>query len=158
MTLDTGLVPEPRALDKSSDLRDQWRLLTLAATGAALLTSPVTFLWFHRQAGWAWYWALVAALGLVAVFRGVVDVGFRRVIPWPSLFGVEERRLKEEDVLARRRAWFWRRTVGVAFVLAQLITAVFLVQLVAGDHVTWPGTAGAIGHGLWSSATSRALW
>ena len=44
----------------------------------------------------------------VAAFRGLIDLVLRRFIPWPSLFGTDDSRLKEEDVVNRRRAWFWR--------------------------------------------------
>jgi hypothetical protein len=42
----------------------------------------------------------------VIAFRGLVDVVFRRFIPWPSLFGTDETRLREDDVLARRAGVF----------------------------------------------------
>ncbi|HEX6702659.1 MAG TPA: AAA family ATPase, partial [Gaiellaceae bacterium] len=158
MTIDTGLASEPRVLEASSELRNQWRMLTLAATATAIVTSPAVYLWFHRQVGWAWYWALVATLLAIAAFRGVVDVGFRRLIPWPSLFGIEDRRLKQEDVLARRRAWFWSRAARDAAIVAALITIVFVAQLAKGDSVTWPGTAGALWHGFWSALGSTTLW
>jgi ATP-dependent Zn protease len=158
MTIDTGLASGPRALEASSDLRAQWRMLTLVATGTAVLTSPAVYLWFHRETGWGWYWALLAAVASVAAFRGLVDVGLRRLIPWPSLFGVEDRRLKEEDVLARRRAWFWGRIAYVAAIVAAGITFIFLIQLAKGDSVTWLGTGGALWHGFWGSVGSRTLW
>lgn len=84
MTIDTGLASGPRALEASSDLRSQWRMLTLVATGTAVLTSPAVYLWFHRETGWAWYWALLAAVASVAAFRGLVDVGLRRLILLPA--------------------------------------------------------------------------
>src|SRR5881227_2130484 len=118
MTIDTGLASGPGGLEASSELRSQWRTLTLAATATAIVTSPVAYLWFHRQLGWSWHWALLATVGAVAAFRGVVEVGLRRVIPWPSLFGVDDRRLKEEDVLARRRAWFWSRVARTTVIVA----------------------------------------
>ena len=127
MTIDTGLASGPGGLEASSELRSQWRTLTLAATATALVTSPVAYLWFHRQVGWSWQWALLATVGAVAAFRGVVEVGLRRVIPWPSLFGVDDRRLKEEDVLARRRAWFWSRVARTTVIVAALVSIVFLL-------------------------------
>ena len=158
MTTDTSLASGPRGLEAASELRSQWRTLALAATGTAIVTSPAVFLWLHRQVGWAWYWSLAGTIGAVAAFRGLVDLGTRRVIPWPSLFGVDDRRLKEDDVVARRRAWFWGRTARAALIIAALISVVFLVQLVKGDAVTWPGTASAIWHGFWAALGSRALW
>jgi hypothetical protein len=40
----------------------------------------------------------------VIAFRGMVDLLIRRMIPWPSLFGTEDSRLREEDVVNRRRS------------------------------------------------------
>ena len=30
------------------------------------------------------------------------------MIPWPSLFGTDDARLREDDIVNRRRAWTWR--------------------------------------------------
>ena len=158
MTTDTSLASGPREFEAASELRSQWRTFTLAATASAIVTSPAVFLWLHRQVGWTWYWSLAGTVGAVAAFRGLVDVGSRRLIPWPSLFGVDDRRLKEDDVLARRRAWFWGRTARFAVIVAAVVSVVFVVQLVKGDAVTWPGTAGALWHGFWAAVGSRALW
>src|SRR5438128_8563085 len=106
-----GLRPSLTPGESSTALASQWRLLTRATTFVAVLTSPAAYLWFHQHVGWPWYWSLLAAAGLVLAFRGLVDLGLRRLIPWPSLFGIEDRQLKEEDVVARRRSWFWSRLV-----------------------------------------------
>jgi cell division protease FtsH len=98
----------------STELADQWRLLTRAATFVALLTSPALYLWLTSQQGHSWWAALLITLGTVVVLRGLMEVLFRRVIPWPSLFGLESAQLREEDVVARRRAWFWRFWFKVA--------------------------------------------
>src|SRR5688500_7819966 len=92
----------------STELADQWRRLTRAATAVALITSPALALYFHEYNGWSWLWSILAALAAVIVCRGFVDILFRRMIPWPSLFGADSEQLREEDVVARRRAWFWR--------------------------------------------------
>ena len=44
----------------------------------------------------------------VAAFRGLIDVVVRRLLPWPSMYGADDE-LAEEDVVARRRVWFWRK-------------------------------------------------
>jgi len=44
MTIDTGLASGSGGLEASSELRNQWRTLTLAATATALVTSPVAYL------------------------------------------------------------------------------------------------------------------
>jgi cell division protease FtsH len=105
-TLEHGALAPARPA--SAQLADQWRLLTRAATAVALLTSPALALYFHEYNGWSWTWSVVAALGLVIASRGILDLAFRRAIPWPSLFGSDSEQLREEDVVARRRAWFWR--------------------------------------------------
>ena len=40
-------------------------------------------------------------------FRGLVEVIVRRLIPTPALYGADES-LKGDDIVARRRYWFWR--------------------------------------------------
>ena len=94
--------------ESSAELASQWRRLTRAATAVALITAPAVVVWLNQTEGWSWFWSIVAALGLVICFRGVVDILFHRLIPRPSLFGLESRQLREEDVVARRRVWFWR--------------------------------------------------
>src|SRR6187397_3358637 len=92
----------------ASELANQWRRLTRAATIVALVTAPALVVWFNQTQGWAWYWSILAALLVVVCFRGVFDLIFHRFIPRPSLFGLESQQLREEDVVARRRVWFWR--------------------------------------------------
>jgi ATP-dependent Zn protease len=108
------------AAGASDALRDQWRGLTRVATGVALLTSPAVFVWFHRQQDWSVGWSLLATAGAVIAFRGLIDIGFRRFIPWPSLFGTDDARVREEDVVARRRAWFWSSLFRWGIVLGVL--------------------------------------
>jgi cell division protease FtsH len=122
-----------------NELALQWRRLTWAATFVALLTGPAVALYLHQYLGWSWLSSIVGALGLVIVSRGLLDILFRRVIPWPSLFGSDSEQLREEDVVARRRAWFWRfwlKTgifVGTLIVLGYLLippgTGALLVQI-----------------------------
>ena len=105
----------------STELASQWRRLTRAATAVALLTAPALVVWFNQTQGWAWYWSILAALLVVVCFRGVVDLVFHRMIPRPSLFGLESQQLREEDVVARRRVWFWRFWLKVAIVVAIVV-------------------------------------
>ncbi len=60
-TAEPTLRPTPLATDQapSTELADQWRMLTRAATIVALLTSPALYIWFKEYNGWAWYWALL---------------------------------------------------------------------------------------------------
>ncbi len=92
----------------SHELARDWRRLTRAATAVAVLTSPALFVWFTQQNGWSWWVSLLATVAVVVVFRGFSDLVFHRIIPWPSLFGTESTLLREEDIVGRRRAWFWR--------------------------------------------------
>jgi cell division protease FtsH len=94
--------------ESSAELASQWRRLTRAATGVALLTAPAVVVWLNQTEGWSWFWSILAALLLVVTFRGFFDLVIHRLIPRPSLFGLESPQLREEDVVARRRVWFWR--------------------------------------------------
>src|SRR6187402_3128482 len=102
--------------DLATELASQWRRLTRAATAVALITAPALVVWFNQTQSWAWYWSILAALLVVVCFRGVFDLIFHRFIPRPSLFGLESQQLREEDVVARRRVWFWRFWLKVAIV------------------------------------------
>ena len=95
----------------TEQLAAEWRRLTRVATVVAVLTAPAAFVWLHQVQGWSVGWSLLGTFLEVIAFRGLVDVVLRRFIPWPSLFGAEEA-LREEDVVARRRVWFWRRWFG----------------------------------------------
>ena len=87
---------------------------------------PALYLWFTQGEGWDWWIALLAALGVVIVVRGIVDVVLHRFLPWPSLFGLDNPALREEDVVARRRAWFWRFWLKLAFVIVIIAIPVVL--------------------------------
>ena len=128
--------------EASKALASQWRRLIRAATLIAVLTSPIPFLWLYVQRDWPLGWALVVTFLLVIAYRGLLDVVLRRLIPWPSLFGQDEEQLREEDVVNRRRAWYWSRKWHIAYLIALFITIVFVIQLLipGGDH-TWWGTA-----------------
>jgi ATP-dependent Zn protease len=105
----------------SKELAGQWRRLTRAATLVALLTAPAVVVWLNQTEGWSWLWSILAALFLVVCFRGLVDLVFHRLIPRPSLFGLESPQLREEDVVARRRVWFWRFWVKAAIWITVIV-------------------------------------
>jgi ATP-dependent Zn protease len=107
----------------ANELATQWRRLTRAATLVALVTAPALVVWFNQSQGWSWFWSSLAALGVVITFRGVFDLLFHRLIPRPSLFGLESQQLREEDVVARRRVWFWRFWMKV--LIAAIVVGVF---------------------------------
>ncbi|HEY7206703.1 MAG TPA: AAA family ATPase [Gaiellaceae bacterium] len=107
----TADVAAPRGLgitEESVALAAQLRRLARVATAVALLTSPALILWFDRVQDWPLWASILGGLGGAIAFRGLIDIFIRRLIPWPSLFGVQSEREKEEDVTNRRRAWFWR--------------------------------------------------
>jgi hypothetical protein len=88
-------------------LAGEWRRLRRAATAVALFTSPMFFVVLYDKLDLSLPGALLVTAGCVIAFRGLVDVLARRVLPWPSMYGVD-RKVAEEDVVARRRTWFWR--------------------------------------------------
>ena len=90
---------------------------------------PVLFVWFHNQIGWGIGWSLLATFLCVIVFRGIVDVAVRRFIPWPTLFGQETDALEEDDVVNRRRVWYWRKKLRLAVWIGAIITIIWVVRL-----------------------------
>ncbi len=117
-------------------LAAQWRVFARFATGVALLTAPAFFLILYRGLGWSAVGALVvSALGVFA-FRGLLDLVSRALIPYPSLFG-DDGRLREADIVSRRRAWFWRSwfrriwIIGIVYLFIALIG--FVVNAARGN-------------------------
>ena len=134
--------------EASKVLASQWRRLIRAATLIAILTSPIPFLWLYVQRDWPLGWAIVVTFLLVIAYRGLLDIVLRRLIPWPSLFGSDEQQLRDEDVVNRRRAWYWQRKWHLAYLIALFITIIFVIQLlVPGGDETWWGTAVGIVEG-----------
>ena len=146
-----GAGPESRA--PSTELADQWRLLTRAATVVAVLTSPALFVWFREYNDWSTLQAAAGTAAVVIVFRGVADLLFRRTIPWPSLFGHDSKKLREEDVVARRRVWFWRFWTRIALWVSILLTIVWLFR-----GGSWLGTFGWFFDRLGFLASQPQLW
>jgi ATP-dependent Zn protease len=114
------------------------------ATAVAVFTSPMFFVVLYDRLGLPLGLALLATVGSVIAFRGLVDVVSRRVLPWPSMYGVA-REVAEEDVVARRRTWFWRAIYRKVFFLGVLIFAIGGIIALAGHH-SWIGGVGAIFH------------
>jgi len=152
----TGSLTESHAI-----LSRELRRLTRVATVVALLASPSVYYWFHHHNGTVWWKALILTFVVCVAFRGVVDILIRRVIPWPSLFGTDDARLREEDVVNRRRAWTWRFYLRVAKWFFIVISFLFVIKwLKAADRssVTWWGTAGSILHTIGKLGSSQAFW
>jgi ATP-dependent Zn protease len=142
------------AAEQQRELSDQWRLLRRLATGVAILTSPAVFIWLYKQQGWSAGWALVATIVAVAAFRGALDLIFHRFIRWPSLFGIDNPRLREEDVVARRRVWFWRWWAKLLYFFALIVLTVYVVRVLryGFDGASFLSTAGDSWHWLTSKA------
>jgi ATP-dependent Zn protease len=155
-TVDTGLdrlAPEGEA---SHELALSWRRLTRAATVVAVLTAPALYVWFTKQNGWDWWVALLATIGVIAVFRGVAELIIRRLIPWPSLFGVESVTLREEDVVARRRVWFWKFWLKLAIWVVLLDTILWLIA--APSDVGWTESFGWLWDNVKVVLATPGLW
>jgi ATP-dependent Zn protease len=160
MTTADEAAPSPvlAAREESRALSDQWRTLRRSATFVAVISSPAAFLWLWKHTGLSLGWAIVATAFAAFAFRGALDLVFRRFIPWPSLFATDDRRLREEDVLNRRRAWFWHSIFRLALFVSIVITIVFLAQLLFGGDVSWWGTAKSLGTGFGHAVKSRQWW
>jgi len=155
--------PTPPSLvsESQSALSREWRRLTRVATLVAILTSPSIFYFYHHYNGWSLFWSLVATFFTIVAFRGVVDVIVRRIIPWPSLFGTDDVRLREDDVVNRRRAWTWNWAVRWAIRLFVFLTIIYLVKLAkagSGSSVSYFGTIGHIFHTVGKLMQTQAFW
>ena len=93
--------------EHASALATEWRRLTRAATFVALLTAPAFFLVLFDSNHWSLLASLIVTALAVVTFRGLVEVLARKLIPSPSLYGADMS-LKEDDIVARRRYWYWR--------------------------------------------------
>ncbi|MGI8411227.1 MAG: AAA family ATPase [Solirubrobacteraceae bacterium] len=110
--------------EHASSLAYEWRRLTRVATGVALCTSPVFFLLLYQSDHLGLVVSLILTAIAVVAFRGLVEVVVRKLIPTPSLYGAGES-VRQDDLIARRRYWYWRTKfrrvpMYVALVLALL--------------------------------------
>jgi ATP-dependent Zn protease len=121
-----------QAGEASRQLADQWRRLRRAATAVAIISSPVAFAWLYLVEGWDLWAAALATFFLVIAARGFMDLAFNRAIPWPSLFATDSARLREEDIVNRRRAWFWRFWLRVGIWAAILAIPAWLLWEATG--------------------------
>jgi cell division protease FtsH len=134
---------ERRVGEHSIALARQWRRLGRAATFVAILTSPALFVILYDRAEWPLVWALAGTLIGIAAFRGLIDVLAHKLIPAPSLYGAE-RELRDQDVVSRRRLWYWQRryrrlTWLVIVVGALTLVAMAYNALSGGDASFWGG-------------------
>jgi ATP-dependent Zn protease len=148
-----------RSSEASVALAAQLRRLARVATFVAVLTSPAAYFFFHKEDGLSVGKSILCTVLVVIGFRGLVDLVIRRLIPWPSLFGTEDARLREEDVVNRRRAWTWRFIYRVGIFLATIITLVFLKKYFgSGPHDSWPLTGWHILKSIGHLFTNRGFW
>jgi cell division protease FtsH len=110
--------------EHASALAYEWRRLTRAATAVALLTAPAFFLVLYDSNHLSLAASIIITVLAVVIFRGLVEVIARKLIPWPSLYGAGES-LKHDDLIARRRHWYWRTKfrrvpIYIAFILLLL--------------------------------------
>jgi ATPase family protein associated with various cellular activities (AAA) len=133
--------PVLAAREESRVLNDQWRALRRSATFVAVLTAPVAFLWLWKHTGLNLGWAIALTAFAVFAFRGAMDLLFRKFIPWPSLFATDDIGLREDDVVNRRRAWYWRQKYRLVALIAFFFTAVWFVEFIFGHHATPWGIA-----------------
>jgi ATP-dependent Zn protease len=139
----------------SVPLAEEWRALRRAATVVAVLTSPAFFLLLWERNGWNPIWALLVTLGAVIMFRGLVDVIVRRLIPWPNLYNADQQ-LLDEDVIARRRAWYWRKKFRRLTIYATIFfTIVGIVALAQGESIG--GAIGTIGGSIGKAAPTLLI-
>src|SRR4051794_29270675 len=104
----TAPTRQQRGQAEAAELREGWRRLGRAATVVAIITSPAVFVWFDSVLGWSALLSLVAAIVTEIIFRGLFDVITRWMIPWPSTFGIADPDTLQNEVVARRRLWWWR--------------------------------------------------
>ena len=140
MATGEGLVGLPSG-EATKELTLQWRRLIRTATMVAVLTSPVVFFFFREEVGVRWGWALFWTFLAVIAFRGLMDLIVRRFIPWPSLFGTDEPSAREEDVVNRRRAWYWGKWYRRVAWVVGIITVFWVIRLmIPGGDTSWIST------------------
>jgi cell division protease FtsH len=115
--------------EHASALAAEWRRLTRAATFVALLTAPAFFLILFNSNHLGLAPSLIISAIAVIMFRGLVEVITRKLIPSPSLYGADAS-LKEQDIVARRRYWFWRGKFRRLPIYALLVLALLGVAQV----------------------------
>jgi ATP-dependent Zn protease len=138
----------PAFSDEARALAMEWRKLSRWATIVAVLTSPATFMYLRVQQDWPIVSALLVTFLSVVAFRGLVDVVAHRFIPRASLYGAEQP-LLEEDVVARRRSWYWRtkwrRWTWIIGGFFGLILAINILQNLFGDAASYSDTLHMLG-------------
>mgnify|MGYP000991023768 CR=1 FL=1 len=141
------------------DLRRAWRALSWAMLAVAILTAPALFVWQTSQ-GRDPVRAVIVTVLAVAATRGVMEVIARRFLPHPTLFGEESEAARTRDAMARRRWWTWRSVVRFVWIVAVIVTVIWLVRVAAGSNAGWADTLTGTWHGItgfWSNSQNRLL-
>src|SRR3954452_11924864 len=140
-----------RREEQRNALATQWRQLTRAATVVALLTSPAFFVILYQRNGWGMIAALLVTFVAVISFRGLIDVVARRLIPSPSLYGADQR-MADEDVIAKRRTWYWRtkyrRLTYLLLTLGFAILVIFTLQWISVNDPSLSNALSSIGNAI----------
>jgi hypothetical protein len=118
----------PADPEQQRALSAAWRRMGNFATIAMLVTSPGLIVALHRANDWPWIVCLAIAIVLIAAFRGVIDIACARFITRPSLYGATEA-MKGEDILFRRRRWYWITRFKRLFLLAILAGVALLFMM-----------------------------
>jgi ATP-dependent Zn protease len=149
-----------RATSSPPSLASSWRRLTRATTGVAILSVPSLTLYFMRSGGDSLALAFVKALGAAIVCRGLFDIVARRFLPWPSLFGTDDANLRLHDIVARRRAWYWRKKARIGLGFVAIVTLIWLVHLLENpqQHPTWVATLLTVLAAIKVVLTTPAMW
>jgi ATP-dependent Zn protease len=121
----------PTQADRDA-LAREWRRLGRAATIVAALTSPATFVLLYAVNDVPLWLSILLTLFLVMAFRGAVDLICHRLIPRPSMYDASQEQAAD-DVLFRRRRWYWRTkfrhiAIYAVIILAVLTFMMFFVQ------------------------------
>ena len=132
--------------EHSIALAHEWRRLGRAATVVALFTSPISFTLLYTN-DWGLLWSLVGAFAGVVLFRALIDVVAHRFIPSPSIYGAEKE-LQQEDVVTRRRLWYWRkkfrRFTWLVVIVGVAIAAGMIYQSLSGGDASVGGGLDAV--------------
>jgi ATP-dependent Zn protease len=149
-------VPEAAKLPSATDalaasqkaLARELRRITRFATIVVVISAPSVFFYLTHYKHFFFGKALLVTFIACIAFRGAIDIIVRKMIPWPSLFGLDEVRLAEEDIVNRRRVWTWSRIYTWVFRVVILISVIFGIKYFSHwwshevpNPVTWTATA-----------------
>jgi ATP-dependent Zn protease len=117
-------------------LAREWKRLGRAATVVAVLTSPAAFVVLYVANDLPLWLSLFLTAFLVLAFRGAVDIICHRLIPRPSMYDATPEQAAD-DMLFRRRRWYWRTkfkhlAIYAAIFFALALLAWFFVEQVMG--------------------------